>query len=86
MSRQVLVVSADQPGGYATIGEALAAARSGAVIRVRPGRYTENLTVKTRGPPRAGGGAGPGGGGGAARGRRTTCGPSTTWARCWPVR
>ncbi|MFF3653264.1 right-handed parallel beta-helix repeat-containing protein [Streptomyces sp. NPDC002181] len=48
MSRQVLVVSADQPGGYATIGEALAAARSGAVIRVRPGRYTENLMVKTR--------------------------------------
>ncbi|MFI1398196.1 right-handed parallel beta-helix repeat-containing protein [Streptomyces sp. NPDC020681] len=48
MSRQVLVVSADQPGGYTTIGEALAAARTGAVIRVRPGRYAESLTVRTR--------------------------------------
>ncbi|MEU8824797.1 right-handed parallel beta-helix repeat-containing protein [Streptomyces sp. NPDC048636] len=48
MSRQVLTVCPDQPESYRTIGEALAAARTGAVIRVRPGRYTENLTVRTR--------------------------------------
>ncbi|MGI5404628.1 right-handed parallel beta-helix repeat-containing protein [Streptomyces sp. CA-135486] len=48
MSRQVLVVSQEQPDSFRTISEALAAARTGAVIRVRPGRYAENLTVKTR--------------------------------------
>ncbi|MER8041258.1 right-handed parallel beta-helix repeat-containing protein [Streptomyces sp. NPDC094032] len=33
------------PGTYRTIGEALAVARSGAVISVRPGRYEENLVI-----------------------------------------
>ncbi|MET8967177.1 right-handed parallel beta-helix repeat-containing protein [Streptomyces hydrogenans] len=52
MSRHVLTVSAeaqhDRPpagGPYRTIGAALEAARSGAVISVRPGRYEENLVV-----------------------------------------
>ncbi|MEE1788481.1 right-handed parallel beta-helix repeat-containing protein [Streptomyces sp. SP17BM10] len=51
MSRAVLTVCAEQresgaqPGFYRTIGEALEAARSGAVISVRPGRYEENLVV-----------------------------------------
>ncbi|WP_406207974.1 right-handed parallel beta-helix repeat-containing protein [Kitasatospora sp. NBC_01560] len=47
MSRPVLTVCAEQreSGSYRTIGEALQAARSGAVISVRPGRYEENLVV-----------------------------------------
>ncbi|WP_431676431.1 right-handed parallel beta-helix repeat-containing protein [Kitasatospora sp. KL5] len=46
MNRHVLTVCAEQRnGGYRTIGEALEAARSGAVISVRPGRYEENLVV-----------------------------------------
>ncbi|MFE6872736.1 right-handed parallel beta-helix repeat-containing protein [Kitasatospora sp. NPDC057692] len=46
MSRHVLTVCPEQRGGpYRTIGEALAAARSGAVISVRPGRYEENLVI-----------------------------------------
>ncbi|MEU6062771.1 right-handed parallel beta-helix repeat-containing protein [Streptomyces sp. NPDC047097] len=48
MSRQLLIVGPDEPQGSRTIGEALTQARSGAVIRVRPGRYPENLTVRTR--------------------------------------
>ncbi|MFJ9589418.1 right-handed parallel beta-helix repeat-containing protein [Streptomyces acidicola] len=48
MSRQVLTVCPEQPDSFQTIGEALAKARTGAVIRVRPGRYAENLTVRTR--------------------------------------
>nr|WSZ98218.1 right-handed parallel beta-helix repeat-containing protein [Streptomyces sp. NBC_00857] len=48
MSRQLLMVGPDQPEGFRTIGEALEKARAGAVIRVRPGRYRENLTVRTR--------------------------------------
>ncbi|MGW2328200.1 right-handed parallel beta-helix repeat-containing protein [Streptomyces sp. NPDC001700] len=48
MSRQLLTVGPDQPEGFRTIGEALEKARAGAVIRVRPGRYRENLTVRTR--------------------------------------
>ncbi|MFJ5225921.1 right-handed parallel beta-helix repeat-containing protein [Streptomyces sp. NPDC088400] len=48
MSRQLLTVCPEQPESFRTIGEALAQARTGAVIRVRPGRYPENLTVKTR--------------------------------------
>ncbi|MFF7649510.1 right-handed parallel beta-helix repeat-containing protein [Streptomyces sp. NPDC007983] len=48
MSRQLLTVGPDQPEGFRTIGEALEKARTGAVIRVRPGRYRENLTVRTR--------------------------------------
>ncbi|KJS61703.1 right-handed parallel beta-helix repeat-containing protein [Streptomyces rubellomurinus] len=47
MSRPVLTVCAErqEPGSYRTIGEAVQAARSGAVISVRPGRYEENLVL-----------------------------------------
>ncbi|GGY46432.1 hypothetical protein GCM10010363_28960 [Streptomyces omiyaensis] len=53
MSRHVLTVSAeaqtDRPSGsggqFRTIGAALEAARNGAVISVRPGRYEENLVI-----------------------------------------
>ncbi|MFJ7078527.1 right-handed parallel beta-helix repeat-containing protein [Streptomyces sp. NPDC098781] len=48
MSRQLLTVSPEQGEGFRTIGEALAQARTGAVIRVKPGRYAENLTVRNR--------------------------------------
>ncbi|MEU5977623.1 right-handed parallel beta-helix repeat-containing protein [Streptomyces sp. NPDC047315] len=48
MSRQVLTVGQEQSDEFRTIGEALAAARTGAVIQVGPGRYVENLTVRTR--------------------------------------
>ncbi|MFF8553226.1 right-handed parallel beta-helix repeat-containing protein [Streptomyces sp. NPDC015501] len=48
MSRQLLRVGSDQPDSFRTIGEALDKARTGAVIRVHPGRYPENLTVRTR--------------------------------------
>ncbi|MFH9612026.1 right-handed parallel beta-helix repeat-containing protein [Streptomyces sp. NPDC017448] len=48
MSRQLLRVGSDQPDSFRTIGEALDKARTGAVIRVGPGRYPENLTVRTR--------------------------------------
>ncbi|MFD9393340.1 right-handed parallel beta-helix repeat-containing protein [Streptomyces sp. NPDC060000] len=47
MSRQVLTVSPDRPEGFRTIGEALARARSGAIVRVSPGTYAENLTITT---------------------------------------
>ncbi|MGW3636020.1 hypothetical protein ACWD7F_39025, partial [Streptomyces sp. NPDC005122] len=39
------VCAEERNGDYRTIGEALEAARSGAVISVRPGRYEENLVV-----------------------------------------
>ncbi|MFJ9458469.1 right-handed parallel beta-helix repeat-containing protein [Kitasatospora sp. NPDC101447] len=46
MTRHVLTVCAEpSDGGYRTIGAALEAARSGAVISVRPGRYEENLVI-----------------------------------------
>ncbi|MFI0539156.1 right-handed parallel beta-helix repeat-containing protein [Streptomyces sp. WSLK1-3] len=48
MSRQVLTVDPEHPEGFRTIAAALATARTGAVIRVRPGRYAENLTVRAR--------------------------------------
>ncbi|MEV0850175.1 right-handed parallel beta-helix repeat-containing protein [Streptomyces sp. NPDC049954] len=48
MSRQLLRVGPHQADGFRTIGEALAKARAGAVVRVAPGRYRENLTVRTR--------------------------------------
>ncbi|MDN3354802.1 right-handed parallel beta-helix repeat-containing protein [Actinomadura sp. DC4] len=48
MSRQLLTVSPDEPGGFRTVEEALAAARTGSVIRVRPGRYPESLVIRTR--------------------------------------
>ncbi|WP_159775442.1 right-handed parallel beta-helix repeat-containing protein [Streptomyces sp. HM190] len=48
MSRQVLMVCPERPDGFRTISEALAQARTGAVITVAPGRYAENLTIRTR--------------------------------------
>ncbi|MGW6459180.1 right-handed parallel beta-helix repeat-containing protein [Streptomyces sp. NPDC055078] len=48
MSRQVLTVGQGQSDEFRTIGEALATARAGAVLQVGPGRYAENLTVRTR--------------------------------------
>lgn len=47
MSRQVLMVRPEGPDGFRTIGEVLARARSGAVVRVAPGTYAENLTLAT---------------------------------------
>ncbi|MFJ4753823.1 right-handed parallel beta-helix repeat-containing protein [Streptomyces sp. NPDC088763] len=48
MSRQVLTVGPGERDRYRTIGEALAAARTGALISVRPGTYAENLVIHTR--------------------------------------
>ncbi|MCZ4516632.1 sporulation protein, partial [Streptomyces sp. ActVer] len=48
MSRQVLTVGPGDRDRYRTIGEALVAARTGALISVRPGTYAENLVVNTR--------------------------------------
>ncbi|MEV2246504.1 right-handed parallel beta-helix repeat-containing protein [Streptomyces sp. NPDC049970] len=48
MSRQVLSVGPGTQDRYRTIGEALAAARTGALISVRPGTYAENLVIHTR--------------------------------------
>ncbi|MGW8062561.1 right-handed parallel beta-helix repeat-containing protein [Streptomyces ziwulingensis] len=48
MARQILTVGPERSDGFQTIGEALAQARTGAVIRVRPGRYTENLVIRHR--------------------------------------
>ncbi|MFJ3234150.1 right-handed parallel beta-helix repeat-containing protein [Streptomyces sp. NPDC086787] len=48
MSRQVLTVGPGDQDRYRTIGEALAAARTGALISVRPGTYAENLVINTR--------------------------------------
>jgi Holliday junction resolvasome RuvABC ATP-dependent DNA helicase subunit len=45
MNRELLMVGTDRQGGYPSIGAALAAARDGAMISVRPGRYEENLVV-----------------------------------------
>lgn len=47
VSRQVLRVSPEGSDGFRTIGEALARARSGAVVSVAPGTYGENLTITT---------------------------------------
>lgn len=48
MARQLLTVGPDRPDGFRTIGDALAVARTGAVINVTAGRYEENLRVATR--------------------------------------
>ncbi|MGW2014582.1 right-handed parallel beta-helix repeat-containing protein [Streptomyces sp. NPDC001927] len=49
MSRQLLTVGPEPgPERCATIGEALARARNGAVISVGPGTYAENLVVTVR--------------------------------------
>ncbi|MFE7647341.1 right-handed parallel beta-helix repeat-containing protein [Streptomyces phaeoluteigriseus] len=48
MARQILTVGPERSDGYQTIGEALTQSRTGAVIRVRPGRYAENLVIRHR--------------------------------------
>ncbi|MFJ2095312.1 right-handed parallel beta-helix repeat-containing protein [Streptomyces sp. NPDC087901] len=48
MTRQLLTVDPQRSDGFHTIGEALAQARTGAVIRVKPGRYPENLIIRNR--------------------------------------
>ncbi|MEV5148195.1 right-handed parallel beta-helix repeat-containing protein [Streptomyces sp. NPDC052727] len=48
MTRQLLIVGPDRSDGFQTISEALVQARTGAVIRVRPGRYAENLVIRKR--------------------------------------
>ncbi|MFF3713935.1 right-handed parallel beta-helix repeat-containing protein [Streptomyces phaeochromogenes] len=48
MARQILTVCPERTDSFPTIGEALAQARTGAVIRVRPGRYAENLVIRNR--------------------------------------
>ncbi|NEA68416.1 right-handed parallel beta-helix repeat-containing protein [Streptomyces sp. SID12488] len=48
MARQILTVCPERTDTFQTIGEALAQARTGAVIRVRPGRYAENLVIRNR--------------------------------------
>ena len=45
MNGELLVVGADRAGAFPSIGAARAAARPGATISVRPGRYEENLVV-----------------------------------------
>ncbi|MFH9268479.1 AAA family ATPase [Streptomyces sp. NPDC017546] len=45
MSRQILTVAADGTGEHRTVGEAVARARAGAVVRIGPGRYEECLTI-----------------------------------------
>ncbi|MFI9005954.1 right-handed parallel beta-helix repeat-containing protein [Actinosynnema sp. NPDC053489] len=45
MNRQLLVVAADRPGAYPTIGAALRDAGDGATISVLTGRYEESLVV-----------------------------------------
>ncbi|MGA5444903.1 right-handed parallel beta-helix repeat-containing protein [Streptomyces griseoincarnatus] len=51
MVRQLFTVGPDRserPDSFPTIGEALAKARTGAVISVLPGRYEENLRISRR--------------------------------------
>ncbi|WP_327237869.1 right-handed parallel beta-helix repeat-containing protein [Streptomyces sp. NBC_01317] len=48
MARHILTVCPERPDCFPTIGEALAQARTGAVIHVRPGRYAENLVIRNR--------------------------------------
>jgi hypothetical protein len=45
MTKQLLTVGQDNPGGYPTIGAAIAKADPGAVITVLPGRYEESLVL-----------------------------------------
>ncbi|WP_335937627.1 AAA family ATPase [Streptomyces sp. PTD5-9] len=45
MSRQVLTVAADGTGDCRTIAQAVAQARTGAVVSIAPGRYEESVTV-----------------------------------------
>ncbi|MFE1407655.1 right-handed parallel beta-helix repeat-containing protein [Streptomyces sp. NPDC058770] len=45
MSRQVLTVAADGTGDCRTVAQAVARARTGAVVSIAPGRYEESVTV-----------------------------------------
>ncbi|MER5276845.1 right-handed parallel beta-helix repeat-containing protein [Streptomyces sp. NPDC002809] len=45
MSRQLLTVAADGTGDCRTVAQAVARARTGAVVSIAPGRYEESLTV-----------------------------------------
>ncbi|MEN8651644.1 right-handed parallel beta-helix repeat-containing protein [Streptomyces sp. 21So2-11] len=45
MSRQLLTVAADGTGDFRTVAEAVARARTGAVVSIAPGRYAEAVTV-----------------------------------------
>ncbi|MFE8950256.1 right-handed parallel beta-helix repeat-containing protein [Streptomyces sp. NPDC007856] len=48
MVRQLITVGQEGGSDYPTIGAALADARPGTIINVRPGRYQETLVVQTR--------------------------------------
>ncbi|MEU3521976.1 right-handed parallel beta-helix repeat-containing protein [Streptomyces sp. NPDC006654] len=48
MARTTLTVSQDEAGEFPTIASALARARAGAVIRVKPGAYAESLIVRSQ--------------------------------------
>ncbi|MFJ3762656.1 right-handed parallel beta-helix repeat-containing protein [Streptomyces sp. NPDC090080] len=48
MARHLLTVDQDGSGEFTTITEAMARARTGAVIRVKPGSYDESFIVRTR--------------------------------------
>ncbi|HEY3869639.1 MAG TPA: right-handed parallel beta-helix repeat-containing protein [Actinocrinis sp.] len=45
MTRQLMLVAADRPGGYRTIAEALRNASDGALITIAAGRYDEQLVI-----------------------------------------
>ncbi len=47
MTRQVLLVSRDQPGAHRSIAGALREAREGALIKVAAGQYDEQLVITT---------------------------------------
>jgi hypothetical protein len=44
-SPAILIVDADEPGGYATISAAVAAAADGDTVLVRPGTYSESIVI-----------------------------------------
>jgi len=46
MTRQVLTVSPSEPRSHRTIAQALGAARSGSIINVMPGEYSENVVIQ----------------------------------------
>ncbi|MGW0792659.1 right-handed parallel beta-helix repeat-containing protein [Streptomyces sp. NPDC002911] len=48
MARHLLTVGKEGSGEFTSVGEALSRARPGTVIRVGPGTYEENLTVRVR--------------------------------------
>ncbi|MFD4560720.1 right-handed parallel beta-helix repeat-containing protein [Streptomyces sp. NPDC058469] len=48
MARQLITVDPKGADGHRTVADALARARTGAVISIRPGVYVENLVISTR--------------------------------------